>query len=106
MAARRMAELLAQRLLALFLAGWVLFDFPLLRAALGGAAAGPAPTLFGVPRLPLLLFAAWALLIALLAWLMERGHETAESAEAETEAEASREGTAPPDGEPAVPTKR
>jgi hypothetical protein len=74
MKARPAQGLLAQRLLALFLAGWVLLDFPLLRLALGGGSAGPAPpaTLFGLPRLPLLLFAAWALLIVLLVVLMER----------------------------------
>jgi len=60
--------LLAQRLLALFIAGWVLFDFPLLGLALG---RGPEATLFGLPRLPVVLFAAWAALIVLLAWWME-----------------------------------
>jgi hypothetical protein len=74
MKARPTQGLLAQRLVALFLAGWVLLDFPLLKLALGGGAAGTAPaaTLFGLPLLPLLLFAAWALLIVLLAVLMER----------------------------------
>lgn len=70
--------LLAQRLLALFIAGWALFDFPLLGLGLG---AGPGATLFGLPRLPLLLFVGWAGLIVLLAWLMERrdggAHEAA-----------------------------
>ncbi len=69
------AGLLMQRLLALFVAGWLLFDFPLLGLALG---SGPEATLFGLPRLPVLLFAGWAVLIGLLAWLMERsGHEEA-----------------------------
>lgn len=49
---------LAHRLLALFAAGWLLLDFPLLQ--------------LWVSR-PLALFAAWAALIAALAWLMERG---------------------------------
>jgi hypothetical protein len=49
---------LAHRLLALFGAGWLLFDFPLL----GLWAARP-----------LWLFGVWALLIAALAWIMERG---------------------------------
>lgn len=62
------AGLLAQRLLALFIAGWALFDFPLLALGLG---SGPEATLFGLPRLPVLLFAGWAVLIGLLAWLME-----------------------------------
>ena len=70
MGPRPITSLLAQRLLALFLAGWVLLDFPLLKSALGEPAA-PA-TLFGLPRLPLVLFAVWALLIVLLACLMER----------------------------------
>lgn len=71
------AGLLTQRLLALFVAGWVLFDFPLLGLALGG---GPEATLFGLPRLPVLLFAGWAVLIGLLAWLMERGASEADAA--------------------------
>jgi hypothetical protein len=62
--------LLAQRLLALFIAGWLLLDFPLLRLALTDGADG---RLFGLPRLPLLLFVGWAALIVLLAVLMERG---------------------------------
>jgi hypothetical protein len=61
-------RLLGQRLLALFGAGWLLFDFPLLRLWLGDAAGA---TLFGLPLLPVALFGAWALLIALLAVLME-----------------------------------
>jgi len=64
--------LLAQRLLALAAAGWLLLDFPLLRIALGGA-GGPDATLFGWPRLALLLFAFWALVVVVLAVLMERG---------------------------------
>jgi len=63
------AGLRAQRLLALFVAGWALFDFPLLGLALG---RGPEATIFGLPRLPVLLFAAWSALIVALAWLMER----------------------------------
>lgn len=59
--------LLAQRLLALFVAGWLLLDFPLLRLALAEG------TLFGLPRLPLLLFGGWLALIVALALLMERG---------------------------------
>ncbi len=62
--------LLAQRLLALFVAGWLLLDFPLLRLALGD---GPAATLFGLPRLPVLLFVLWLALVVALALLMERG---------------------------------
>ncbi len=59
-------RLLAQKLLALFVAGALLFNFPLLRLWLGGG------LLFGLPRLPVALFIAWLVLIALLAWWMER----------------------------------
>lgn len=65
-------KLLAQRLLALFVAGWLLLDFPLLGLALGGAG-----TWLGLPRLPLLLFALWLLLVVVLAWLMERAGDDA-----------------------------
>jgi hypothetical protein len=57
--------LLAQRLLALFFAGALLFDFPLLEVWLTDT------TLLGLPLLPAALFVAWAVLIAALAWLME-----------------------------------
>ena len=60
------ARLLLQRLLALFGAGLLLFNFPLLKLWLTEA------TVFGLPLLPLALFSAWALLIVWLAWLMER----------------------------------
>jgi hypothetical protein len=60
-------RLLAQRLLALFAAGWAVLNFPLLGLSLGEG------LLFGLPRAPVLLFAGWALLIVLLALLMERG---------------------------------
>jgi hypothetical protein len=62
-------RLLAERLLALALAGWLLFNFPLLTLALAGGAEG---LVLGWPRLALLLFVAWAGLIVLLAWWMER----------------------------------
>lgn len=64
--------LLAQRLLAVFAVGALLMNFPLLRLWLGGGAAA-AGTVFGLPLLPLALFAVWALLIAAVALLMERG---------------------------------
>lgn len=51
-------SLTVQRLMALFVAGWALFDAPLLRLWLVNATG---------------VFVAWALLIAVLAWLMERG---------------------------------
>lgn len=56
-----------QRLLALFFAGLGLFNFPLL--ALWDRDA----LIFGVPLFPAALFALWALLIALLALILERG---------------------------------
>jgi hypothetical protein len=59
--------LLAQRLLALFGAGVLVFNFPLLKLWLTEA------TVFGLPLLPVALFGAWALLIGLLAWWMEAG---------------------------------
>ena len=62
----RQGRLLLQRLLALFGAGWLLFSYPLLRLWLSEA------TVFGLPLLPVALFAAWALLIVLLAVLMEQ----------------------------------
>jgi hypothetical protein len=51
-------RLLGQRLAALFAVGLLLFDFPLLGLWQGSAWA---------------VFAAWAALIAALAWLLERG---------------------------------
>ena len=57
----------AQRLLALFFAGLSLLNFPLL--ALWDRDA----LILGVPLFPAALFALWALLIALLALILERG---------------------------------
>ncbi len=48
----------AQRLLAIFVAGWLLFDHPLLQLWLAS---------------PWLLFLVWGGLIALVAWMMETG---------------------------------
>lgn len=59
-------RLIVQKLLALFVAGALLFNFPLLRLWLGEG------LLFGLPRLPAALFLVWALLIAVLACWMER----------------------------------
>jgi hypothetical protein len=59
----------AQRLLALFGFGWLLFNFPLL------GLWDLETTIFGIPLLPAALFGIWLVLIALTAWLMERsGH--------------------------------
>lgn len=58
-------SLVSQRLLALFFAGGMLLNFPLL--ALWNH---PAQVL-GIPLFPLALFAIWAAMIAVLAWIME-----------------------------------
>ena len=57
-----------QRLAALFAAGALLLNFPLL--ALWDRDA----TLFGLPLFPLALFLLWGLLIGLSAWILE-SHE-------------------------------
>ena len=56
------------RLVCLFLLGCLLFNYPLL------ALFNVRASLFGVPMLYAYLFVAWALLIALVAWVMERGN--------------------------------
>ncbi len=61
-----MRRLLAPRLIALFVLGWALFSFPLIQLWDREA------SLFGLPLLPLGLFFVWAVLIGVLAWLMER----------------------------------
>jgi hypothetical protein len=53
-------------MLALFGAGLVLFNFPML------IVWDQAVTVLGLPLLPVALFAVWAGLIALLAWSSER----------------------------------
>ena len=55
-----------QRLIALFIFGCVLFNFPIL------ALFNVRGTLLGVPVLYAYIFIAWALLIALMAWAAER----------------------------------
>ena len=57
----------APRLVGLFLLGCLLFNYPLL------ALFNVRASVFGIPLLYAYLFAAWALLIALLAVVMERG---------------------------------
>jgi hypothetical protein len=56
----------AQRLIGLFLLGCLLFNFPLL------SLFNVRSTVFGVPLLYAYLFAAWLLVIVLVAALMER----------------------------------
>ena len=60
-----MSNLSNQRLVALFIAGLLLFNFPLL--ALWDRSA----LVFGIPLFPAALFVIWALLIAALACIME-----------------------------------
>ena len=55
-----------QRLVGLFLLGCLLFNYPLL------AIFDVRTTVAGVPLLYAYLFAAWALLIALVAYVVER----------------------------------
>ncbi len=59
-----------QRLLALFVAGWLLFSFPLLGLWDRDA------TVLGIPLFPAALFILWGLLIATIAWWMERPAQT------------------------------
>jgi len=56
----------SERLVGLFLLGCLLFNFPLL------ALFNVRVTVFGIPLLYVYLFAAWGLLIALAAVIMER----------------------------------
>lgn len=54
-----------QRLVAIFLLGNLLFNYPLL------ALFNRPDSIFGIPVLYLYVFGAWALLIVLLAYLVE-----------------------------------
>ena len=56
-----------QRLVALFAAGVLLFNFPLLGLWQSEA------TWWGIPLPVAALFIAWAALIGVLAWIVERG---------------------------------
>ncbi|HVL74556.1 MAG TPA: hypothetical protein VM406_00960 [Noviherbaspirillum sp.] len=60
------SSITGQRLVAVFLLGCVLLNYPIL--FLFNKAEG----LLGIPSLYLYLFGAWAFLIALMAWLIER----------------------------------
>jgi hypothetical protein len=55
----------AQRLVALFFAGWALLNFPLL------ALWDHDALIWGLPLFPLALFGIWTGLIAVLAWVVE-----------------------------------
>jgi len=56
----------AQRMIALCMLGFVLFNFPVL------ALFNVPETVFGVPVLYVYIFVAWTALIALMAWVSER----------------------------------
>jgi predicted permease len=59
--------LAAQRLVAVFLTGALLFNYPVLSLV-----DRPDPW-FGLPVLWVFLFATWAALLAVVAWIVERG---------------------------------
>jgi hypothetical protein len=58
-----------QRLVALFLLGFLLLNYPLLNLF-----AGPV-RVFGIPVLYAYVFAVWALLIGLMALVVEKGQD-------------------------------
>ena len=60
-----LAPLRNQRLLALFAAGWLLLNFPLLTLWDRGT------SVVGIPLMPAALFIGWAVLIGLAAWISE-----------------------------------
>ena len=62
------SNLKGQRLVALFLLGGLLFNYPLL------AVFNVAGEAFGIPALYVYIFLAWALMINLLAIVVERSH--------------------------------
>ena len=57
----------SQRLFALFVAGWLLLNFPLLTLW------DRDLSVWGVPLMPAALFGGWALLIGAAAWISETG---------------------------------
>jgi len=60
------AILTGQRLVALFLLGWVVVNYPVL------SVFDVDRAWFGVPSLYLYVFGVWAVVIALMAWIIER----------------------------------
>ncbi|MBA4262970.1 MAG: hypothetical protein C0443_13370 [Comamonadaceae bacterium] len=68
--------LITQRLVALFAAALALLNFPLLVLWDHDA------RVLGLPLFPAALFLIWALLIAVLAWVVERGPGTGQSTDA------------------------
>lgn len=65
------STLSGQRLVAVFLAGLILFNYPVLSLFDRFAVVA------GIPLVFVYLFAAWAALIALMAWVVERRAERA-----------------------------
>ena len=59
-------EAKGQRLIGLCLLGFVLFNYPIL------ALFNVPGSLFGVPLLYAWIFLSWAVLIALMAWVVEK----------------------------------
>jgi hypothetical protein len=59
-------EISAQRLVALFVLGCMLFNYPFL------SLFNAPGTVFGIPVLYAYIFASWAVLIALMAIIVER----------------------------------
>ena len=57
------------RLVALFAAGWLLLDFPLLTLW------DRELSVLGIPLMPFALFSGWAALIGLAAWIAESGDD-------------------------------
>ena len=62
------SEAKGQRLIALFIFGCLLFNYPVL------SLFNVAAEFFGVPLLYAYIFAAWALLVALMALVVEKRH--------------------------------
>ena len=59
------AEAKGQRLIALFIFGCLLFNYPVL------SLFNVVAAVFGVPVLYAYIFAAWALMVGLMAWVVE-----------------------------------
>lgn len=59
--------LAGQRLVAAFIAGAVLFNYPVI------SLFDRSEPFFGMPMLWLCLFAIWVAMIAVVAWIVERG---------------------------------
>lgn len=62
------ATLTGQRLVALFLLGWVSLNYPIL------SVFDVSRVWLGIPVLYLYVFGVWAAVIALMVWIIERQH--------------------------------